>query len=46
MSRKEKAIREYLETLSKDRVVDLCLQFMFDIEVTDSNSKKKTKRLK
>lgn len=34
MSKTEKATREYLQTLTKDRVIDLCLQFMFDIEVT------------
>lgn len=35
MSRKEKATREYLETLSKEQVINLCLQFMFDVEVTE-----------
>lgn len=35
MSRKEKATREYLQTLSKEQVIDLCLQFMFDSEVTE-----------
>lgn len=35
MSKKEKATREYLETLSKDRVIELCLQFMFDAKVAE-----------
>lgn len=35
MSKTEKATREYLETLSKDRVIELCLQFMFDVEVSE-----------
>ncbi len=35
MSEKEKATRDYLETLSKDQVINLCLQFMFDVEVSE-----------
>ena len=35
MSKTEKATREYLESLSKDQVINLCLQFMFDVEVTE-----------
>lgn len=35
MSKKEKATREYLETLSKDRVIELCLQFMFDANIAE-----------
>ena len=35
MSKKEKATREYLETLSKDRVIELCLQFMFDANISE-----------
>lgn len=35
MSKKEKATREYLQTLSKDRVIELCLQFMFDAEISE-----------
>lgn len=45
MSRKEKATREYLETLSKDRVIDLCLQFMFDVEVTEQQLAEKDKEI-
>lgn len=39
MSKKEKATREYLETLTKDRVIELCLQFIFDVEVTEQQLK-------
>lgn len=35
MSKKE-ATREYLETLSKDRVIELCLQFMFDANIAEN----------
>lgn len=45
MSRKEKATREYLETLSKDQVIDLCLQFMFDVEVAEKQLDQANKKL-
>lgn len=45
MSRKEKATREYLATLSKDRVIDLCLQFMFDVKVTEQQLEEKDKEI-
>ena len=31
----KEATREYLETLSKDRVIELCLQFMFDAKIAE-----------
>lgn len=46
MSKKEKATREYLETLSKDQVIDLCLQFMFDSEVTEKQLDQANEKLK
>lgn len=46
MSRKEKATREYLATLSKDRVIDLCLQFMFDAEISEQQLDQANERLK
>ena len=45
MSRKEKATREYLETLSKDQVIDLCLQFMFDAEISEQQLDQANERL-
>lgn len=46
MSKKEKATREYLETLSKDRVIDLCLQFIFDVEISEQQLDQANERLK
>lgn len=46
MSKKEKATREYLETLSKDQVIDLCLQFMFDAEISEQQLDQANERLK
>lgn len=46
MSKKEKATREYLETLSKDQVIDLCLQFMFDAEISEKQLDQANERLK
>lgn len=31
----EKSTREFLETLSKDQVVELCLQYLIDVEITE-----------
>lgn len=45
MSKKEKATREYLETLSKDQVIDLCLQFMFDAEIAEQQLDQANERL-
>lgn len=46
MSKTEKATREYLESLSKDRVIELCLQFMFDAEISEQQLDQATERLK
>ena len=46
MSKKEKATREYLESLSKDRVIELCLQFMFDAEISEQQLDQANARLK
>ncbi len=46
MSKTEKATREYLETLSKDQVIDLCLQFMFDAEISEQQLDQANERLK
>ena len=35
MSEKEKATREYLETLSKEQVIDLCLQYINDKNIAE-----------
>ena len=35
MSKKEKATREYLETLSKEQVIDLCLQYINDKNIAE-----------
>ncbi len=45
MSKKEKATREYLQTLSKEQVINLCLQFMFDVEVTEQQLAEKDKEI-
>lgn len=45
MSRKEKATREYLETLSKEQVINLCLQFMFDAEISEQQFAEKDIRI-
>lgn len=45
MSKTEKATREYLESLSKDQVINLCLQFMFDVEVTEQQLEEKQKTI-
>lgn len=45
MSKTEKATREYLETLSKDRVIELCLQFMFDAEISEQQLDQANERL-
>ena len=45
MSKTEKATREYLETLSKDQVIDLCLQFMFDAEISEQQLDQANERL-
>lgn len=46
MSKTEKATREYLESLSKDQVINLCLQFMFDAEVSEQQLDQANERLK
>lgn len=35
MSEKEKATREYLQTLTKDRIIDLCLQYINDKNIAE-----------
>lgn len=35
MSEKEKATREYLQTLTKDRVIELCLQYINDKNIAE-----------
>ena len=45
MSKTEKVTRKYLETLSKDRVIELCLQFMFDAEVSEQQLDQANERL-
>ena len=35
MSKKEKTTREYLETLSKEQVIDLCLQYINDKNIAE-----------
>ena len=44
--KEEKAIREYLKTLSKDRVIELCLQFMFDAKVAEQQLEEKDEQIK
>ncbi len=43
MSKKEKAIREYLQTLTKDRVIELCLQYIYDKNVVETQLEEKDK---
>lgn len=45
MSKTEKATREYLESLSKDQVINLCLQFMFDAEISEQQLDQANERL-
>ena len=45
MSKTEKATREYLETLSKEQVINLCLQFMFDAEISEQQLAEKDKEI-
>ena len=46
LSKKGKATREYLETLSKEQVINLCLQFMFDAEISEQELDQANERLK
>ena len=39
---KEK-LKEYLQSISKDRVIELCLQFMFDAEISEQQLAEKDK---
>ena len=39
-------LKEYLQSISKDRVVDLCLQFMFDAKVAETQLDQANERLK
>lgn len=41
---KEK-LKEYLQSISKDRVVELCLQFMFDAEISEQQLDQANERL-
>lgn len=43
MTDKEKATREYLQTLTKDRVIKLCLQYIFDKSVVETQLEEKDK---
>lgn len=45
-SKKEKATREYLQTLTKDRVIELCLQYIFDAKVAEKQLDQANERLK
>jgi hypothetical protein len=45
MSKKEKATREYLQTLTKDRVIELCLQYIFDKNVVETQLEEKDKEI-
>lgn len=43
MIKKEKAIREYLQTLTKDLVIELCLQYIYDKNVVETQLEEKEK---
>ena len=45
MSKKEKATKKYLQTLSKDRIIELCLQFMFDANIAENRLDQANERL-
>ena len=45
MSKKEKTKKKYLQTLSKDRVIELCLQFMFDANIAENRLDQANERL-
>lgn len=41
----EEKLKEYLKTLSKDRVIELCLQYKFDAEIAEQQLAEKDKEL-
>ena len=43
---KEKVTRKYLETLSKEQLIELCFQYMFDIDVAEIELDQVNERLK
>lgn len=43
---KEKVTRKYLETLSKEQLIELCFQYMFDIDVAEIELDQANERLK
>lgn len=45
MSKAEKATKKYLQTLSKDRVIELCLQYIFDKNVVETQLEEKDKEI-
>ena len=42
----EEKLKEYLKTLSKDRVIELCLQYKFDAEIAEQQLDQANERLK
>ena len=45
MTDKEKTIREHLQTLTKDCVIELCLQYIFDKNVVETQLEEKYKEI-
>ena len=43
--KEKKAIKEYLQSISKDRVVELCLQYQFDAEISEQQFAEKDIRI-
>lgn len=41
---KEK-LKEYLQSISKDRVVELCLQYQFDAKIAEKQLEEKDKEI-
>lgn len=41
----EEKLKEYLKTLSKDRVIELCLQYKFDAEIAEQQLEEKDKEI-
>lgn len=46
MTDKEKTIREYLQTLTKDCVIELCLQYIYDKNIVETQLEEKDKEIK
>ncbi len=45
MTDKEKTIREYLQTLTKDCVIELCLQYIYDKNIAETQLEEKDKEI-